>query len=43
VVAHRRSFRRWLVTMEADTFFRLLRGDFPEGAARSAAWPQRRD
>src|SRR3954468_23976206 len=27
VVAHRRSFRRWLVTMDADTFFRLLRGD----------------
>jgi hypothetical protein len=27
-VAHRRSFRPWLVTMEAETFFRLLRGDF---------------
>ena len=23
VVAHRRSFRRWLVTMEAETFFRI--------------------
>jgi Holliday junction resolvase len=31
VVAHRRSFRPWLVTMEAGTFFRLLRGDFTEG------------
>src|SRR5690348_4717981 len=25
VVAHRRRFRAWLVTMEAETFFRLLR------------------
>ncbi len=30
VVAHRRNFRPWLVTVEAETFFRLLRGDFPE-------------
>jgi hypothetical protein len=30
ILAHRRNFRPWLVTMEADTFFRLLRGDFPE-------------
>src|SRR4051812_44039068 len=28
IVAHRRSFRPWLVTMSAETFFRLLRGDF---------------
>src|ERR1051325_5388987 len=28
IVAHRRSFRSWLVTMEAETFFRMLRGDF---------------
>jgi hypothetical protein len=28
VVAHKRSFRGWLVTMEAETFFRFLRGDF---------------
>ena len=28
IVAHRRSFRPWLVTMTAETFFRLLRGDF---------------
>jgi hypothetical protein len=27
-VAHKRSFRPWLVTMTAETFFRLLRGDF---------------
>lgn len=25
VVAHKRNHRRWLVTMEAETFFRLLR------------------
>jgi Holliday junction resolvase len=29
VVAHRRKHRRWLVTMKAETFFRLLRGDYP--------------
>ena len=28
ILAHRRNFRPWLVTMEASTFFRLLRGDF---------------
>jgi hypothetical protein len=28
IVAHKRSFRRWLVTMDAEDFFRLLRGDF---------------
>jgi len=32
IVAHRRSFRPWLVTMEAETFFRLLRNDFAERA-----------
>jgi len=30
IVAHRRSFRPWLVTMEAETFFRMLRKDFTE-------------
>ena len=30
IVAHRRSFRPWLVTMEAETLFGLLRGDFLE-------------
>jgi Holliday junction resolvase len=29
VVAHRRSFRRWLITMEAETFFEFLRGMLP--------------
>lgn len=31
LVAHRRKHRVWLVTMEAETFFRILRGDLPEG------------
>jgi Holliday junction resolvase len=36
VVAHRRSFRRWLVTMEAETFFQFLRGTLPpEGTGAS--------
>ena len=37
VVAHRRRFRRWLVTMEAETFFQFLRGTLPRqstGAVR---------
>ena len=29
IVAHRRNFRPWLVTMEAETFFRFLRGELP--------------
>src|SRR6478736_382700 len=37
IVAHRRNFRAWLVTMEAETFFRLLRGDFTEGHRGSEA------
>jgi hypothetical protein len=28
IVAHKRNFRSWLVTMDAETFFRLVRGDF---------------
>ena len=28
IVAHRRSFRPWLVTMTAEVFFKFLRGDF---------------
>jgi Holliday junction resolvase len=28
IVAHRRNFRPWLVTMGAEAFFRLLRGEF---------------
>ena len=37
VVAHRRSFREWLVTMDAETFFQFLRGTLPRqstGAVR---------
>ena len=29
IVAHKRSFRGWLVTMEAEVFFKLLRGALP--------------
>ena len=29
VVAHKRKFRPWLVTMEAETFFQFLRGTLP--------------
>jgi len=29
VVAHRRSFRPWLVTMPAEVFFKFLRGVLP--------------
>ncbi len=29
IVAHRRNFRPWLVTMEVETFFRFLRGTLP--------------
>jgi Holliday junction resolvase len=28
IVAHKRNHRRWLVTMDAETLFRLLRGEF---------------
>jgi hypothetical protein len=43
IVAHKRNFREWLVTMTAQTFFRFLRGDFAEGKPRSQtlAWPNR--
>lgn len=49
IVAHKRNHRRWLVTMDAETFFRFLRGEFDqftsprpspqsgEGASLSAA------
>ena len=36
VVAHRRSFRPWLVTMDATTFFALLRGDYVEASTVKA-------
>lgn len=32
LVAHKRSHRAFLVTMEAETFFRLLRGELPPEA-----------
>jgi hypothetical protein len=32
VVAHRRSYRRWLVTMDAETFFNFLRGMVPQNS-----------
>jgi hypothetical protein len=36
IVAHRRNFRPWLVTMEAETFFQFLRGTLPpEGTGAS--------
>src|SRR5579859_6482866 len=28
VVAHRRNFHPWLITMTAEAFFRFLKGDF---------------
>ncbi|MFN7137730.1 MAG: hypothetical protein ACK4UN_00145 [Limisphaerales bacterium] len=30
IVAHRKNHAPWLITMTAETFFRLLRGDFPQ-------------
>lgn len=32
IVAHRRNFRSWLVTMDAATFFAFLRSDLPPGS-----------
>jgi hypothetical protein len=29
IVAHKRGFRGWLVTMEAESFFQFLRGTLP--------------
>lgn len=37
IVAHRRNFRPWLVTMTADTFFQFLRGDLPKACVPMAA------
>ena len=36
-VAHKRNRRGWLLTLDIETFFRLLRGDLPPAAATSAA------
>jgi Holliday junction resolvase len=35
IVAHKRNHRRWLVTMDAETFFRFLRGDLPQPNAEN--------
>lgn len=42
IVAHRRSFRPWLVTMEAETFFRLLRGELASQARLEMDAPNRK-
>lgn len=36
IVAHRKNHAPWLITMTAETFFRLLRGDFPQPATTQA-------
>jgi hypothetical protein len=36
IVAHRRSFCSWLVTMEAETFFKFLCGTFLELVLRKS-------
>lgn len=41
VVAHKRNHRRWLVTMDVDCFFRLLRGDFPDSTPHPGPLPDR--
>jgi hypothetical protein len=47
VVAHKRNFREWLVTMTAEVFFRFLRGDCGPEPERSPRYEgthaQRRD
>lgn len=43
LVAHRRSYRSWLVTMEAETFFRILRGDLPAWAGFESIRPQEKE
>jgi len=42
VVAHRRCFRRWLVTMDAETFFQFLRGTLPPEGTGVPATPSGR-
>jgi len=39
IVAHKRGFRRWLVTMEAETFFEFLRGALPPESTGVPATP----
>lgn len=40
IVAHRRNFRPWLVTMEAETFFQFLRGTLPGTSVPANALPR---
>jgi len=35
IVAHRRNFRPWLVTMTAEVFFKFLRGILPPEASNN--------
>ena len=32
IVAHKRNHRRWLVTMDSEDFFKVVRGDFMGGS-----------
>jgi len=35
IVAHRRNHAPWLITMKAETFFQLLRGELPQDGSNS--------
>jgi Holliday junction resolvase len=37
IVAHRRNFRPWLVTMTAETFFQFLHGELPKDDVSQAS------
>jgi hypothetical protein len=39
VVAHKRNFREWLITITAEVFFKFLRGDFTAEGAKNAEPP----
>jgi len=38
VVAHRRNHAPWLITMSAETFFALVRGELPPSDFKSQIW-----
>ena len=43
IVAHKRNFRRWLVTLDAEDLFKFLRGTLPPDSAtalRAVGCPQ---
>jgi Holliday junction resolvase len=42
-VSHRRNHRPWLVTMEAETYFKFLRGELPPEAVGREARPDPQD